>query len=694
MRVATPSCRRRSATRSAHSCLRCSPEHASPLGMRRNSRLRDWRGAIGPSIGRCARPCSSAGRNRARVPAMHPSIRERPFDVQPLKSTPARLRLASPLDRGAAKETQLGALHVGALGGVDLDFRASGDEGRHLHRNPGLQPRRLEGRRGSRVLDARLGVDHGEHHGRRQLHADGAVVVEVDLDVGVGKQVAGLALEEVRRQRELLVVFLVHEDVAVAVLVEVLHVARVDERPLDLVLGAEALVGLGARLDVLHLHLHEGAAAAAHVHVIALQHAPDALVPFQQVAGTDADCFDLGHDDDLPLGKRPRFYTFYNQIIVFDAKSFVAGLPNLPGVYRMLGKEGDALYVGKARDLKKRVASYFQKQAQSPRIEMMLSQVASMEVTATRSEGEALLLENNLIKSLDPRYNILFRDDKSYPYLMVSGHEYPRLGFHRGAKDKKHRYFGPFPHAYAVRESIQLLQRVFRLRTCEDTVFENRSRPCLLYQIRRCTAPCTGRISAELYAEDVRNAELFLEGREDDVMRKLNLKMQTASEDRHYEEAALYRDQIRALARVQARQYVESHRGVDADVVACVIEGGVACVNLVMIRRGRHVGDRSFFPANAEGAAPAEVVAAFLEQHYLEQPVPGLVIASEPVEGFDAVTPSHGERRVWLDMATKNAQLAIVQRVRDRATQETRLFALREVLGLPEGANRIECFDI
>ncbi|MBV9360460.1 MAG: excinuclease ABC subunit UvrC [Betaproteobacteria bacterium] len=378
----------------------------------------------------------------------------------------------------------------------------------------------------------------------------------------------------------------------------------------------------------------------------------------------------------------------------FDPKRFVAGLPNLPGVYRMLGKDGEALYVGKARELKKRVSSYFTKTAQSPRIEMMLTQVANMEVTATRSEGEALLLENNLIKSLNPRYNILFRDDKSYPYLMVTGHRYPRLGFHRGAKDKKHRYFGPFPHAYAVRESIQLLQRVFRLRTCEDTVFENRSRPCLLHQIHRCTAPCTGKIAPEPYAEDVANAVLFLEGREDDVIKGLTEKMQLASDEKHYEQAAIYRDQIRALTRVQARQYVESHRGVEADVVACVIEGGIACVNLVMIRRGRHVGDRSFFPANAEGAAPAEVVAAFLGQHYLEQPVPGLVIASEPVEGFDAITPSHGERRVWLDMATKNAELAIAQRVRDRATQETRLAALREVLGLPEGANRIECFDI
>jgi len=381
---------------------------------------------------------------------------------------------------------------------------------------------------------------------------------------------------------------------------------------------------------------------------------------------------------------------------VFDAKSFVAGLPNLPGVYRMLGARGEALYVGKARDLKKRVGSYFHKQASSPRIQMMLSQVASIEVTASRSEGEALLLENNLIKSLAPRYNILFRDDKSYPYLTVSGHEFPRLGFHRGAKDRQNRYFGPFPHAYAVRESIQLLQRVFRLRTCEDTVFENRSRPCLLHQIHRCTAPCTGLISAGQYAEDVANAVLFLEGREDDVIRGLGDKMNAAADAQHYEKAAAYRDQVRALSRVQARQYVESNRGVDADVVACAIEGGIACVNLVMIRGGRHVGDRSFFPSNAEGATAGEVVAAFLEQHYLDQPLPALVVTSEPMdlENANVVNPSHGERRVWLEMACKNAGLAIAQRVRDRATQQGRLQALREALGLPESVERIECFDI
>ena len=274
---------------------------------------------------------------------------------------------------------------------------------------------------------------------------------------------------------------------------------------------------------------------------------------------------------------------------MFDTKSFVAGLPNLPGVYRMLGAAGEALYVGKAKDLKKRVGSYFSRGAQSPRIAMMLTQVGAIEITATRSEDEALLLENNLIKSLAPRYNILFRDDKSYPYLMISAHRFPRLGFHRGARERAVRYFGPFPHAHAVRESIQLLQRVFQLRTCEDSVFEHRSRPCLLHQIRRCTAPCTGLISAERYAQDVKSATLFLEGREDDVMRLLDERMNGAAGAQRYEEAALHRDRIRALSRVQARQYVESRQGVDADVVACALDAGSACVNLVMIRGGRHV---------------------------------------------------------------------------------------------------------
>lgn len=382
----------------------------------------------------------------------------------------------------------------------------------------------------------------------------------------------------------------------------------------------------------------------------------------------------------------------------FDPKQFVGGLPNLPGVYRMLAADGAALYVGKAKDLKKRVGSYFSRSAQSPRTAMMVGQIGSIEVTATRSEDEALLLEHNFIKSLTPRYNIIFRDDKTYPYLAITGHEFPRIGLHRGARDRKDRYFGPFPHAYAVRESIQLLQRVFRLRTCEDTVFANRSRPCLLHQIRRCTAPCTALISAEQYAQDVKSAELFLAGREDDVIRLLSDKMDAASAALQYEEASVYRDQVRTLSTVRSRQYVESNLGVDADVVGCAIDNGIACVNLVMVRGGRHVGDRSFFPQNAQQATVEEVLAAFLEQHYLEQPVPRLVIAAAEVDvdipKTQVVVPSHGERRVWADMARKNALLALAQRARDKTLHEERVIALRQALGLPESAQRIECFDV
>jgi len=291
---------------------------------------------------------------------------------------------------------------------------------------------------------------------------------------------------------------------------------------------------------------------------------------------------------------------------------------------------------------------------------------------------------------------------------MVTGHRFPRLGFHRGAHEKKNRYFGPFPHSYAVRESIQLLQRVFRLRTCEDSVFENRSRPCLLHQIQRCSAPCTGLIEAEPYAQDVRNAELFLLGRENDVINTLTEKMNKSAEALRFEEAAQFRDQVRALSRVQARQYVESAVGVDADVVACRIEGGISCVNLVMIRAGRHVGDRSFFPQNADAATCGEVILAFLTQHYLDQPIPPLILANAELEGdaleaalaeqakrpIRLLTSPQGERRVWLEMAEKNALLSLANRVRERGTQEARLVALREALHLPEAAQRIECFDI
>jgi excinuclease ABC subunit C len=393
----------------------------------------------------------------------------------------------------------------------------------------------------------------------------------------------------------------------------------------------------------------------------------------------------------------------------FDPAAYVASLPHLPGVYRMLSAAGDVLYVGKALDLRKRVAAYFQKTAAlSPRIRLMLSQVAAVETTVTRSEAEALLLENNLIKSLTPRYNILFRDDKSYPYLMLTGHRYPRLGFHRGGLGKPHRYFGPFPNAGAVRESMHLLQKVFRLRTCEDTVFANRSRPCLLHQIRRCSAPCVGRVEEAAYAEDVRGAELFLSGKEDEVIERLVGRMEAASRRQDYEAAAVYRDQVAALRKVREKQFISGESGADVDVVACARAAGTVCINLVMIRGGHHLGDKNVFPRNAEDAEDVPVLEAFIAQHYLSQAPPpeivvGGAVAAAALEALLAAATGRavrigihpaGARRVWLEMARKNAQLGAAQALGLQANQESRLAALQRALQLPETAQRIECFDI
>jgi len=393
---------------------------------------------------------------------------------------------------------------------------------------------------------------------------------------------------------------------------------------------------------------------------------------------------------------------------VFDPVAVVAGLPHLPGVYRMLNGAGAALYVGKALDLKKRVASYFQNAGgTSPRIQSMLGQVAAVETTVTRSEGEALLLEHNLIKALNPRYNILFRDDKSYPYLVLTGHRYARLGFHRGSLDKRHQHFGPFPNAGAVRESIQLLQKAFRLRTCEDTVFNNRSRPCLLHQIRRCTAPCVGLIAESDYADDVRSAILFLSGKEDEVIDRLAARMDAAAAGTRYEEAAIFRDQIAALRKVREKQFV-SGEGDDADVIACGRAAGLTCVNLVMIRGGRHLGDKNFYPRNADDSDSRQVLEAFVPQHYLEHAAPSQIVVGEKLDavalerllsertGRKVSIHAHpiGTRRVWLEMATRNAQLGAAQALGTQATQETRLAALQQALDLPESAQRIECFDV
>ncbi len=391
----------------------------------------------------------------------------------------------------------------------------------------------------------------------------------------------------------------------------------------------------------------------------------------------------------------------------FDLRTFLATLPNLPGVYRMIGADEAVLYVGKARDLKKRVSSYFNKSGLSPRIQLMVAKIARVDISVTRTEAEALLLENNLIKSLSPRYNILFRDDKSYPYLMISGHAAPRLAYYRGTQDKKSRYFGPYPNAWAVRETVNLVQRVFRLRTCEDSVFANRSRPCLLYQIKRCSGPCVNAISPAAYAADVKRAVLFLEGKEDELLQDLTARMQAAAEKLEFELAAAYRNQIQNIAKVREQQVIEGGSERDADIIAAVSERGVWCVALAMVRGGRHLGDRHFFPKNTEEVSGPEVQEAFIEQHYQDKPIPPRVILNQPLDAaalgellstqagrkVRVIHNPQGESKVWLAMAEKGAQVAVMQQQAQSASQEARLTALREVLDMP-GLNRIECFDI
>ena len=374
----------------------------------------------------------------------------------------------------------------------------------------------------------------------------------------------------------------------------------------------------------------------------------------------------------------------------------------------MFDAAGDTLYVGKARDLKKRVASYFQKGAHETRIALMIAQVARVETTVTRSEGEALLLENNLIKAEEPRYNILFRDDKSYPYVCLTGEAFPQLRFHRGKLDRADRYFGPFPSAGAVREGMALLQKVFQLRTCENAVFANRSRPCMLHQIERCSAPCVGLIGEADYADDVRRATLFLQGRTDEVVAGLKAEMEAAAEGLAFERAARLRDQIARLSQLQSRQFVESATAGDVDVVAAAAERGLVAVNVVMIRGGRHVGDRTFFPQHADAGAFDEVLPAFVAQHYVERPVPPTIVVSDALDStalaevlsaqagrkVEIVDHPGAERRVWLAMAGQNATFAIGQKLAQKATQEDRLAALQQALGLDASTQRIECFDV
>ena len=428
--------------------------------------------------------------------------------------------------------------------------------------------------------------------------------------------------------------------------------------------------------------------------------------------------------------------------------SEVAALPGLPGVYRYFDAQDQLLYVGKARNLKKRVASYFQKSHDGTRIGHMVSRIARMETTVVRSEAEALLLENNLIKTLNPKFNILFRDDKSYPYLKITGTRevfkpsarvpspslaFPRMAYYRGVVDRRHSYYGPYPSAWAVKESITLLQKVFRLRTCEDTVFANRTRPCLLYQIKRCSGPCVDLIDSEAYAQDVRDAERFLRGETQAVLDALEQRMLAHADKLEFEQAAEIRNQISALSRVLHQQAVDNVSDRDVDVLAVKVQGGRACVNLAMIRGGRHLGDRPYFPAHVEDATaidhalavegggsavqgdPADRVAvqvleAFIAQHYLGVAMPHTLVTSHPVGKtlLDALTEQIGakvnavhhpreHRRIWLEMAQKNADIALARLLAEEGSQQARTRALADALHLPDDqldALRIECFDI
>ena len=443
----------------------------------------------------------------------------------------------------------------------------------------------------------------------------------------------------------------------------------------------------------------------------------------------------------------------------------VAALPGLPGVYRWIDAQGAVLYVGKARHLKKRVSSYLQKDHGGSRIGHMVSRIVRLETTVVRSEAEALLLENNLIKSLQPKFNILFRDDKSYPYLKITGTaasaaamtarrgaagpvsatHTPRMAYFRGAVDRKHRYFGPYPNAWAVKETIQLIQKVFRLRTCEDTVFNHRSRPCLLYQIQRCSGPCVALIAPEDYARDVRDAERFLLGEPQAVVEDLQAQMMAWAEALEFEKAAAVRDRIGSLSRVLHQQSVDasslSAADKDVDVLAVKVAGGRACVNLAMVRGSRHLGDRAYFPShvddgaavmaaladdagmepdddgNANTAADAAprtpesaVLEAFIAQHYIGQPVPPQLATSHPVDPglIEALSESAGvrvrcthqpreQKRIWLEMAARGSELSLARLLAEEGSQQQRTRALAEALELEVadlGQLRIECFDI
>lgn len=395
----------------------------------------------------------------------------------------------------------------------------------------------------------------------------------------------------------------------------------------------------------------------------------------------------------------------------FDVENFLKHLTTRPGVYRMFDGAGEVIYVGKARNLKNRVTSYFRRGDTSPKTRALVAQIRRIEVTVTHTENEALLLEHNLIKQLKPRYNVLLRDDKSYPYILLTEGEYPRLAYHRGKRREKGRYFGPYPSAVSARESMSLLQKLFRVRQCEDTYFKNRTRPCLQYQIKRCTAPCVGLISPERYAEDVRHTVMSLEGRSNLVVDELVKAMDEAAARLDFELAAQYRDQIAALRRVQERQYV-SREGGEADVIAAVSRNGVGCVQVFFIRGGQNFGNKTFFPRNTGEADEAEILEAFLSQYYLasdERPVPRDIIVNRELEDTNwleevlgarvghkvSITSRvRGDRARWQRMAEANAEAALAAHLASKASLMTRFEALQEALDLDELPKRLECFDI
>lgn len=402
-----------------------------------------------------------------------------------------------------------------------------------------------------------------------------------------------------------------------------------------------------------------------------------------------------------------------SESVPFDIQGFLRDLPNLPGVYRHIAADGEVLYVGKAKDLKKRVSQYFQKNLKSPRIAHMVARVASVDITITDSEAEALILEINLIKRLQPKYNILFRDDKSYPYLRFTDHESPRMVYYRGSTNKSGHFFGPYPNSWAVRDSMQLLQKIFRLRTCEDSVFSNRSRPCLLYQIQRCSAPCVNLITKKEYQADVEHAVKVLHGESNEVLSRLEDKMLRSSNELQFERAAMFRDQMKSLATLMQQQAMESSDESDVDIIAVEQYDGNYCVNLAMVRAGRHLGDKPIFPSHINGDEPGEVLAAFVASHYLDHQLPPVVISSHILpdpelllllkqEGrarTQIITRPSGVRKNWLDQAQRNAQIALQRRSAEAGQMQERTEALAELLALgldPDALAklRIECFDI